>query len=245
MLVAAALVPESALLVPGAAGRATVLEPERAACLRAVSALVAARPARVVVVGGGAGDGGLAAAGIDLAPPVGTEDGATTTTARHGDVGAAVARWALASVGWSGPVELAPPLVEDADALRELGHRLVHGDGGAQVLATALLLVGSLSARRGPRSPLPEDARAPETDARLAADLVTFDGPARSRLAALPREEAAALAVSAWAPWQVLLGAVGDEPWEGHLHLDAAPWGAGYLVADWAHRPLATVREAT
>ncbi|MBO1753300.1 hypothetical protein J4G33_15940 [Actinotalea sp. BY-33] len=236
MLVAAALVPESALLVPGGAGRATVLEVERQACLEAIGALTAARPAQVVVVSPRRHGGGLAAAGIDpsiAAEGLGAPGAAPVALGSGGDVGTAVASWGLARVGWRGPVELAPPLEGDAAALAGLGRRLAGRPDPDPAARTALLLVGSLSARRGPRAPLPEDPRAPGTDVRLAADLVTLDGPARARLAAVPAEEATALAVSAWAPWQVLLGAVGDAPWRGRLHLDAAPWGAGYLVVDW------------
>ncbi|HWS58832.1 MAG TPA: hypothetical protein VN257_09850, partial [Actinotalea sp.] len=54
MLLAAALVPQTALLVPGAAGRAEVLTAERRAVLEAVADLVATGPDRVVLVVPGA-----------------------------------------------------------------------------------------------------------------------------------------------------------------------------------------------
>src|SRR3954469_14262054 len=53
MLLAAALVPETALLVPRAAGGAEVLGDVRDAALAAVSAVLAAGPERVVVVAPG------------------------------------------------------------------------------------------------------------------------------------------------------------------------------------------------
>ncbi|WP_298459663.1 hypothetical protein [uncultured Cellulomonas sp.] len=73
MLAIATLVPDTALLVPGAAGTADVLPDVRSAALDAARALVAAAPARVVVVAPGDADRmvpgpltpSLAAAGID------------------------------------------------------------------------------------------------------------------------------------------------------------------------------------
>ncbi|MCU1432064.1 MAG: hypothetical protein JWP95_1169, partial [Actinotalea sp.] len=81
MLVAAALVPQTALMVPGAGGSATVLADARAAALTTLADVIATDPDLVVVVVPGAVDGSqvlpprqgrptLAAAGIpDTALP--------------------------------------------------------------------------------------------------------------------------------------------------------------------------------
>src|SRR5690554_2389637 len=50
VLIAAALVPDTALLVPGASGRSELLAAERSAALEAVRRVVAAGPGRLVVV---------------------------------------------------------------------------------------------------------------------------------------------------------------------------------------------------
>ena len=55
---------------------------------------------------------------------------------------------------------------------------------------------------------LADDPAAPAYDARLVADLAAVDPAALDRLAGLDAGEAAALAVTGWGPWQVLLGAL-------------------------------------
>ncbi|MCL3860160.1 hypothetical protein [Actinotalea sp. K2] len=265
MLVAAALIPETALLVPGAAGAAEVLTDERDAALDAVRDLVAHGPDRVVVVAArsrrtsaedvdppdvdpravhppesdlAVGEPRsdrlrptLAAAGIDDAmlgwPAPASGPGAVVVQ----EVGAAVALLLLDRVGWDGPVQVATVAAEDAPALRELGARLVEDT------STTLLLVGSLSARRGPHAPLPQDDRARAFDASVLADLTDLGPEAVRRLVAVPTDLARDLAVSAWAPWQVLLGAVGasglTEPLRAELRSLSAPYGATYAVLVW------------
>jgi len=262
MLVAAALVPDTVLLVPGASGRRDVAGSLRAAALAAVTAAVA-RADRVVVVAPGERTGGRAT-GPDVAAlraspdgalaPVGrvraslassgvpehlvpavvrdlTDPGAGTAVPRDEVGGAtAVALHLLAAAGWAGPtgcLELERPSAaraaaavdddgreadeagaagpdEHAERLRAAGER-VAGTG-----RVALVVVGSASGRHGPDAPLADDPDAPAHDARLVADLRTADPAARARLRTLDAPTAAALAVTGWGPWQVLLGAVGD-----------------------------------
>lgn len=260
MLVTAALVPETVLLLPGTAGAATVLEPERAAAREAVRLLLAARPDRVVVVTcppRSERDVVLrhplrptaAAAGIPderwsvSARPPAEGPGAGTVVQ---DPGASVGLALLAEQGWAGTTDavLLADGPRDAAALRGLGAAEA-ADG-----ATALLLLGALSARRGPDAPLPDDPRAAETDEVLQRDLLALDPPAVARLAGFDPALAADLAVSAWAPWQVLLGAAcaaaaddagagaaagTDGPLlRGALLHAAVPLGTTYLVAHWA-----------
>lgn len=220
MLAGAALVPDTALLVPGAAGRADVLTAERAAAARAVRALLDARPERVVVV--------APAAPVARVAQV-TQDAQVAQVA----VGAAVprsapvevARYLLHDAGWPAGVDVVAAGGEDPAALARLGHGLAHGTD-----RTALLLVGSLSARRGPDGPLPTDDRAPGLEDAVLADLVDAGPEALARLADVPARLAADLAVSAWGPWQVLAGA---RPGPGTLVHRAAPFGATYVVVTW------------
>ncbi len=255
MLVAAALVPPTALLVPGASGATPVLGVERAAAVAAATAVRAARPDVVVVVAEGRGPGrhvpgrlqpSLAAAGVDdarlgWAPRASYGRGRATVVE---DVAAAVGLLLLDRAGWTGPVELAtvagPAGGADPAQLRSVGARLVVGR------PTALLLVGGLSARRGPDGPLDTDERAAVVDDAAVSDLADLGPAARSRLAAVPAVLAVELAISAWAPWQVLLGAV-DAPEPAPAaesapvpttvrHHVSAPFGATYATLSWRWR---------
>ena len=261
MLVTAALVPETLLLLPGTAGAATVLEAERAAALEAVRLLLAGGPDRVVVVtcpprstsdvvlrhpltptatAAGVPDERWTRPGTDAAPAApatgGTGAGGSTVVP---DPGASVGLALLADQGWTGPTDvlLLADGPRDAAGLRALGAAEV-ADG-----ATALLLLGALSARRGPDAPLPDDPRAADLDARLERDLVALDAAAVGRLADLEAGLAVELAVSAWAPWQVLLGAAGtagagphphDALLRGTLLHSAVPLGTTYVMVHWA-----------
>ena len=247
MLVAAALVPPTALLVPGASGATPVLGVERAAAVAASTAVRAARPDVVVVVVAGRGPGrhvagrlhpSLAAAGVDdarlgWAPRASYGRGRATVV---DEVAGAVGLLLLDRAGWTGPVELAVVGAGDPAELRAVGARLVAGR------SAALLLVGGLSARRGPDGPLATDERAAVVDDAAVSDLADLGPAARARLAQVPAQLAAELAVSAWAPWQVLLGAV-DGPDGAPVatpttvrHHVSAPFGATYATLSWRWR---------
>lgn len=286
MLVAAALVPDTALLVPGAAGASDLLPGLRQEALSAVELLTRARPDRVVVVGPrhpgrpvhrtddgvvhltGPLSWTLAAAGIGDAylgrdRPRDTEVTVVTVVA---DVAPAVGLHLLERVGWTGAREVVV-VPADPELARGTGDRLAR-----EPVRTALLLVGSLSARRGPDGPLADDARAPAVDDRVLADLLGLaddaggaerdahgrpddaHGDAWDRLTGVPAALAAELAISAWAPWQVLCGATGpgglrgpgrDGPgpraeagrrWCATLRWAGAPFGATYAVVTWEPR---------
>ncbi|MEN0127839.1 MAG: hypothetical protein AAGC49_00255 [Brevundimonas sp.] len=215
MLVAAALVPDTALLVPGAGGSRDIASALRAGSLAVVAAaLVGARTLVVVAPGpvtrelSGTVVGSLGAAGIPdgaLAwpvPVVVAGSGVTHGPTQRPGIAAAVGLHLAAQAGWGGltrVVEVAP----DGDLLA-LGSELV-ADG-----PTALLVVGSGSARHGPDAPLADDERAPAYDEALLADLVGAGPAARARLAERGSDEAAALAVGGLGPWKVLVGAAGD-----------------------------------
>lgn len=254
MLVAAALVPETVLLLPGAAGSASVLPDERAAAAQAVRSLLDAHPERVVVVVTSPGASTTRLLADPVRPSVGGagvphavlgsssahdgprgRDGATLVP----DVGASVLVALLRASGWAGAVDVLL-LADDDDGAEPRAADPTRTDPalGAPAVPlgpgrTALLLGGSLSARHGPDGPLPDDPRAPEVDRALARDLAAADGPARARLAAFPAADARALAISAHGPWRVLLRAARDLDLRGHLLLESAPSGAAYAVLAW------------
>ncbi|PVU81642.1 hypothetical protein DDP54_15130 [Cellulomonas sp. WB94] len=264
-MVAACLVPATALLVPGAAGRAEVLVDLRARALDAVASLLAAGSERVVVVAPGRADhdvdgpvrAGFAAAGVPddrlswsfpAAPPtsVAAQVGAPTA-----GVAASVGLLLLARSGWAGPVrvlEVGPPdtapvaraMTDRGADLRGRGSRLVDSGAGAAGGRVGLLVVGSLSARHGPDAPLADDDRARAYDAAVLADLADGGPAARERLGSLDEGVAAELAVSGWGPWQVMLGAVGDDAVEAVVLAASAPFGAQHVVATWLPRPVRT-----
>ncbi|MGN8246382.1 hypothetical protein ACTHAM_000044 [Cellulomonas soli] len=236
MLTAAALVPDTALLVPGAGGRAGDLVAQlRDAALGAVAQVVGTRPQRVVVV---------APAGAPR-----TFDG--PVRASLGAAGVPDAQ-----LGWSvpGPSGAPVPGVPAAVALHLL-HQVrcpvdvqvvevsasspaarLHAQGAALVAGapTAFVVVGSLSGRHGPDAPLADDPRAATVDTALLADLAAPTPAARARLAAFPAADAVALAVTGWAPWQVLLGTLDvEQAVEADLRASAEPAGAAHAVLVW------------
>lgn len=218
MLVAAALVPPTALLVPGVAGRARVLDAEREAALAAVTSVLDAEPGRVVVVTPGPirAEGRLrptfAAAGVPDRAWSGAGQGTPVD-----DVAAAVALWLLERSGWSGPVRVVG-VAAGPVARAELGSPDRVG----------AVLVGGGSARRGPQAPLAQDPRAVEADAALEAWLRTLEpgGPA-----GLDDALAAELAISALGPVREL--AACGSPLRCTGVTSSAPFDATYLVATW------------
>lgn len=266
MLVAAALVPDTVLLVPGASGATDVHRDLRTHALDAVRSVLGRGLERVVVVAPGAGsaDGGpvrvtpapvrasLAAAGIPDgvlgwrdADDAGVDAAdAPRTAARAVGVPASVGVLLVRRSGWTGPVdvvETAPATRADASSAARLaaaGRDLVR-DGSSR---TALVVVGSLSARHGPDAPRADDERAPAYDAAVLADLADAGPAARSRLAALDPGLASELDVTGWAPWQVLLGALTPDarpevPPEhvvtATVRTADAPLGAQHVVVAW------------
>jgi hypothetical protein len=236
VLVAAALVPPTALLVPGAAGRGDVLAVERSAALAAVGTVVAAEPDVIVVVPPGPGPvlvgrllPSLAAAGLD-------DDGLGWTprptsgagrAVRITDVATSVALLLLDRAGWTGAVEVSPASPTDGATQRMRGDALVAG-----ARRVGLVLVGGLSARHGPDGPLATDERAAAVDGGVLADLTDLGPAARARLAAVPAHLARVLAISAWGPWQVLVGAAPGDATVVTRHA-SAPLGAAYATVSW------------
>ncbi|ADG74454.1 conserved hypothetical protein [Cellulomonas flavigena DSM 20109] len=253
MLVAAALVPDTVLLLPGTAGRGPddpALVALRAAAASAVARAVGAG-ARVVVVAPGPVDrsvtgelaAGASAAGVPdhllaspaprvrLVPAPGGPDERPGAPRTSGVVGVRLALAAGAAVERLHLVEVAPG---PHAALRALGSALT------AAAPTALVLVGSGSARHGPDAPLPQDARAGSFDARLVAALRAGGPAGRDALAATDGELATALAVTGRAPWQVLVGALdaaGPVPPPAVVLHAAVLRGAAHAAVAWEVRP--------
>ncbi|WNB84875.1 hypothetical protein [Cellulomonas sp. ATA003] len=256
MLDSATLVPDSALLVPGAAGATEVLADARAAAVDAVRALVASGPARVVVVASSDADRmrpgpfapTLAGAGLDdaalgwTAPGVdpGTHPGVTPTAVDA--PAAAVALLLLAHAGWSGPVTLVEAAPPGDDAITRADGRAAELAAlGAGVTAgperVAVLVAGSLSARRGPDAALAEDPRAVAVDGGMLADLADAGPEARRRLATMAPDLARELTVTAWAPWQVAMGGVGPRTAvTAAVTHTGSPFGVTLAVVTWSTR---------
>jgi hypothetical protein len=222
--VAVAFCPSPPLLLPDVEGRA---EPEttevRRACAEAVGRMLAVRPQVVVVVGPGAmpgvrfgpGDGGdLRGFGVDL--PVAFA-GAVRPDGRDLPLAHTVGAWLLDEAGFAGTrVGVGP--ADAGSLIRELS-------GPVGVLA-----VGDGSARRTVKAPGYLDDAAAPFDAAVAAALAAGDAAA---LAELDLAEAERLLAVGAPTWQAVGAALTRRDVSARLHLDTAPFGVGYLVADW------------
>jgi hypothetical protein len=214
MLMGAAVCPHPPLLVPDVSGAAAPeLDALRGACDAAVATLIAAGPDLIAVVGSVAhvrGTGGtLAAYGVDVR--VGT--GPPTLPLPH-----TVGCWLLDRAGWS-------------------RRRLFVGAHDDELVATeggrlALLVMGDASARRTEKAPGYLDARAETHDAMVAAALGS--GPAA--VAQLDGDLSRELMGAGWPAWQFLARVSADGQWQTAVTYDDAPYGVGYLVAEWTRR---------
>src|SRR4051794_12468966 len=212
MLVAAAVCPHPPLLVPEmGAGAAPELDALRAACDAAVGALTATDPEVIVVVGAGAAVQGLAGTLAPYGVPIRVGVGPPTLPLPH-----TVGCWLLDRAGWEGPRSY---VGADDGPL----------DDGPRV---AMLVMGDASARRTEKAPGYIDDRAADFDASVAAALAA--GPAA--LAHLDGGLAAELMAAGWPAWQYLARSAADAEWDARVTYDDAPYGVGYLVAEWLRR---------
>jgi hypothetical protein len=222
--VAVAFCPAPPLLHPAVEGRsAEETSRLRAACHDAVAAVLALRPDVLVVVGGGAmpgerfgaGAGGdLRGFGVDVEVAF---DGRSRPGGRRLPLPHLLGAWLLDEAGCTATrVGVGP------------------GDVGA-LLATlpgpvGVLAMGDGSARRTVKAPGYLDPAAGPFDAAVAAALAAGDAAA---LAALDPAEGERLLASGVATWRAVGAALTGRPVCARLHLDEAPFGVGYLVADW------------
>ena len=95
----------------------------------------------------------------------------------------------------------------------------------------AMLVMGDGSACRDVKAPGYWDARAGAYDTEVARALGQADAAALAALDPLLSRE---LQVAGRAAWQVLAGAAGEDPFNGVLLAEEAPYGVGYFVAGWS-----------
>jgi hypothetical protein len=146
-----------------------------------------------------------------------------------------IGRWLVDRSGWAGEVALQEVAADTAAAdCEQLGRRLAAETGPNAVW----LALGDGSTRRGPRSPGHDDPRAAGFDAEVARAFASADLAA---LLGLDTRLAAQLGAAGRPVWQVLAGAAAADPgWaaiDATVHFEDAPFGVGYLVADWRPRP--------
>ncbi len=219
-----AFCPSPPLLLPAVAGRAAAETASlRQACADALGEVLASEPEVVVVVGAaepgvryGPGDlGTLRGFGIDLDVPFAgrTRPGGRRTPLPH-----TVGAWLLDGAAWKGPrVGVGP------DDLSEV----VGGLSGR----VALLAVGDGSARRTLKAPGHLDPAAEPFDTAVAKALRNGDA---ETLAALDAGEGQRLLAAGVPTWRAVGRLVGDRSVTASLRYADAPFGVGYLVADWA-----------
>lgn len=235
MLVAAAVCPQTPLLVPEVAGGAAEeLADVRGAAFDAVTALGAEQPDLLVAIAPASGGepgarevgfgGTFRRFGVDLdVGEVGNAEGEPC-------LGLLVGRWlvegglsgtAAACEGWEIGEETEQP------ECARIGRMLA-----ARAERVVLLVMGDGSARRGVKAPGYLDERAIPFDDDVARALGEADAAA---LAAIDPTAASALMAAGRAPWQVLAGAVSGSglPWRGELLSYRAPYGVGYFTAVW------------
>lgn len=231
MIVAAAFVPSTPLLVPAvASGAAAELDDLRRACTAALSAACAAAPEQVVVVGAGrhdavhvTGTGTFRGFGVDLDVPLDPAHPHASELPLALSVGA----WLLAQVGWPGDrraLELDP-----AGDPRSAGADLAL----ASTRRTALLVVADGSAARTEKAPAGHHPGSAAFDAAVAAALRSGD-PAT--LASIDRALASEVSSGGWPAWAAAAAALDQAEYDAELLAEDAPYGVGYLVATWMRR---------
>ena len=222
---AVAFCPSPPLLLPAVEGRGDgTTAALRRACAEAVAAMLAVLPEVVVVVGAGAvegvrfgaGDAGcLARFGVPLEVPF---EGRSRPGGRRLPLAHTVGAWLLQEAGYAGTrVGVAPA---------ELAELLSVLPGTVGVLAVA-----DGSARRSVKAPGYLDDAAEPYDATVAAALRRGDAAV---LADLDEVEGERLLAGGVPTWRALGAALAGRAITAHLHYDDAPFGVGYLAADWA-----------
>lgn len=220
-VVVVAFCPAPPLLLPVVEGApAEETTTLRAACDAAVRRLLDARPDQVLVVGPdapagaryGPGDAGdFRGYGVDHTVPFA---GPATAAGQRVPTALTVGAWLLDRAGHDGPRTGVGP------------------DGTAAALTgrVGLLVMGDGSARRGLKAPGYLDDAAALFDAAVAAALSAGDPTA---LAELDLAEGERLLAAGAPVWRAVGEALAGRRVAAHLHYDDAPFGVGYLVADW------------
>jgi hypothetical protein len=221
---AVAFCPSPPLLLPAVEGRPDVPTRQvRGACADAVDAMLAVRPEVVVVVGAGAafgirfgaGDAGnLASFGVPVEIPF---HGRVRPGGQRLPLAHTLGAWLLDEAAFAGTrVGVAPG---------ELGGLLPSLPGPVGVLA-----MGDGSARRTLKAPGYLDDAAAPFDAAVAAALRSGDAAA---LATLDADEGERLLAAGVPTWRAVGAALTGRDITARLRYDDAPFGVGYLVAEW------------
>ncbi len=229
-----AFCPSTPLLVPAVSGAATYATSVlRAAVLAAVQSLLEEGPDVVVVVGDGvtdraatgpgalrfgAGDAGdLRGYGVDLEIPFA---GRVRPGGRRLPLAHTLGAWLLDQAGHTGlrlgvgPDDLAATLAELPASI-------------------GVLAMGDGSARRSEKAPGHLDPAAAPFDAAIAAALAAGD---TTVLATLDPAEGERLLAGGVPVWRAVGAALQGRPVVARVRYDDAPFGVGYLVAEW-HLP--------
>lgn len=207
MIGAVACCPHPPLLLPGITGRPVAeVEQLRAACLAAITDLLASGPEQLLIVGG------LAAAEPDRGKPLSI----------------VVGRLLLNQAGCAVPVEQL--VVDQAAATADC---LALGRAAARNAAsrTGVLVLADGSARRSVKAPGYLDDRAAGYDGQIEAALA---GGEPAGLAALDAGLAAELLVAGRAAWQVLAGLVEGQRFAARRYYGDDPFGVWYPVLGWS-----------
>ncbi len=243
------LLPDSALLVPGAGGAlADPLAEARSAALRVLRAVP--RRAGVLVIAPGRssrlltgpfGDG-LAAAGIDLSRPVRSPGGGDAGDVRSSGGGAVGAvrspGGAVPGVGAAAALALLRAAGHDPDRTTTVVEVAPSGTTASPAVAADLIVVvGSLSARHGPDAPLPEDPAAIAADVALLTAFAAGPRALAEVFGDLHLPECDRLAITGGRPWRTLLSllAAGGPVPDGRAELlwSGTPGGAQHALARW------------
>jgi hypothetical protein len=222
--VSVAFCPVPPLLLPEVEGIASAETTAlRRACAEAVAGMLAVPPEVVVVVADGPppgvrfgpGDAGdLRGFGVDLTIPFA---GRIRPGGRQVPVAHSLGARLLDDAGYAGArVGVGPA---------DLGQLVRDLPGPVGVLA-----MGDGSARRSLKAPGYLDEAAAPFDAVVARALADGDPAA---LAALDADEGARLLAAGVPTWRAVGAALTGRGVTARLHLDAAPFGVGYLAADW------------
>lgn len=238
MIIAAACIPQTPLLLPGITGGPVPdVEHLRTAVHQAIDALAALEPDEILIVG--------AAPATQIYPadaPAPTGQLAPAPDRRplpHALPPAlAVARAAVQARAAARTQPLIPqPLILQGVAAgtaphdcRELGRRLAGRPGRSALLAAA-----DGSARRGEKAPGHIDQRAIDLDADIGRALATADTAA---LLALDPTACRDLLIAGRAAWQVMAQACTGQRWTPGSLYQHDPFGVAYWVITWS--PAAT-----
>lgn len=201
----AVLAPQTALLVPGVAGRAEVLGGVRDAALEVGRDALRGAERVVMIVPGAelrvvdatavrATFGALSVPERALGWPAPAVAGGPRSS--EASTAGAVGLRLLAAAGWHGSTEIVEAPIADVTVPVEV-RSAVRG-------ADVVLVLGSLSARHGEGAPLAADPRADDVDARLGVDLASPNPEALERLAQLDAQLCADLDIGGGGPWRLL-----------------------------------------